>query len=66
MALSAGSACSSGKVGASHVLQAMGRDNAAGALRVSIGRGTAEAEINAFREALAAYMARRAGKADVA
>ena len=41
VALSAGSACSSGKVGPSHVLKAMGYDND-GALRVSIGRGDHE------------------------
>ena len=40
VAVSAGSACSSGKVGASHVLAAMGvpPELAAGAIRVSLGR----------------------------
>jgi cysteine desulfurase len=51
---SSGSACSSGKVRASHVLAAMGvpADLAAGALRVSLGRGTTAADIDVF---LAAY-----------
>ena len=39
VALSAGSACSSGKVGPSHVLKAMGHGDNDGALRVSIGHG---------------------------
>ena len=59
VALSAGSACSSGKVGPSHVLKAMGRGDDAGALRVSIGHSTGEAEIARFAEALAAIVARR-------
>ncbi|MYE01726.1 MAG: cysteine desulfurase [Alphaproteobacteria bacterium] len=52
-AVSAGAACSSGKVGASHVLLAMGVDEkAAGeAIRVSLGAGLAEADIDAFAEA---------------
>ena len=49
-AVSAGSACSSGKVGASHVLAAMGADAAAakGAIRISLGRETTDAEIDTF------------------
>jgi cysteine desulfurase len=49
-AVSAGSACSSGKVGASHVLAAMGADEAAakGAIRISLGRETTGDEIDAF------------------
>jgi cysteine desulfurase len=62
VALSAGSACSSGKVGPSHVLKAMGRGDNLGALRVSIGRATGAAEVDAFRSALAGLVARRAGK----
>ena len=52
-AVSAGAACSSGKVGASHVLQAMGVDDTAAgeAIRVSLGAGLTEADIDAFAEA---------------
>jgi cysteine desulfurase len=47
IALSSGSACSSGKVQASHVLKAMGvePDLAAGALRISLGWDTRESEV---------------------
>ena len=57
VALSAGSACSSGKVGPSHVLKAMGHGDKAGALRVSIGHATSEADIERFAAALAAICA---------
>jgi cysteine desulfurase len=52
-AVSSGSACSSGKVTASHVLAAMGvpGDLAAGAIRVSIGPGTGENDIDRFLKA---------------
>ena len=53
IALSAGSACSSGKVGESHVLTAMGRDPKLGALRISLGHATTEADIE---RTLAAFM----------
>ncbi|MEZ2127409.1 MULTISPECIES: cysteine desulfurase family protein [unclassified Sinorhizobium] len=46
VALSAGSACSSGKVGESHVLVAMGRDPKLGALRISLGFSTTEEEVD--------------------
>lgn len=50
IAVSAGSACSSGKVSASHVLDAMGmdRDEAMTAIRVSLGRDSTSAEIERF------------------
>lgn len=66
VALSAGSACSSGKVGPSHVLRAMGFEDEAGALRVSIGQATTRADIDAFANALRTYIARRDRKADAA
>jgi cysteine desulfurase len=50
IAASSGSACSSGKVTASHVVKAMGAapELAAGAVRLSLGRDTTEAEIEGF------------------
>lgn len=53
VAVSSGSACSSGKVGVSHVLTAMGVDEptARGAIRVSMGWGTREDDVNAFLKA---------------
>lgn len=50
IALSSGSACSSGKVQPSHVLAAMGvaPDLARGALRVSLGWNTTEADLERF------------------
>ena len=50
VAVSSGAACSSGKVQASHVLAAMGVEPALarGAVRVSLGWSTAEAEIEAL------------------
>jgi cysteine desulfurase len=59
VALSAGSACSSGKVGPSHVLKAMGFGDDAGALRVSIGHSTGDDEVARFADALAEIVARR-------
>lgn len=60
VAVSAGSACSSGKVTPSHVLQAMGQDSdsAKCAIRVSLGRTTTPAEIDRFVDVWA-EMARR-------
>jgi cysteine desulfurase len=63
VALSAGSACSSGKVGPSHVLKAMGHGDNAGALRVSIGHSTGDDDIAMFADALAGIVARRRTKA---
>ncbi|KQU75345.1 cysteine desulfurase [Aminobacter sp. DSM 101952] len=66
VALSAGSACSSGKVGPSHVLKAMGYADNLGALRVSIGRQTTEADVEKFETALAALLARRTDRTQAA
>jgi cysteine desulfurase len=54
-AVSAGSACSSGKVQASRVLQAMGYDvpAASSALRVSLGPEVTEEDVMRFAEAWA-------------
>jgi cysteine desulfurase len=65
-AVSSGSACSSGKVTASHVLAAMGVPDklSSGAIRLSIGPSTREGEINLFLEAwmkLLAGLSRRKG-----
>jgi len=53
IAVSAGAACSSGKVGTSHVLLAMGLapEIARSAIRVSLGYGTTEHDIKKFLEA---------------
>jgi cysteine desulfurase len=45
VALSAGAACSSGKVGESHVLVAMGHDPKLGALRISLGFSTTDEDV---------------------
>ncbi|MEL6235943.1 MAG: cysteine desulfurase family protein [Pseudomonadota bacterium] len=64
-AVSAGSACSSGKVGPSRVLRAMGYDEvtAASAIRVSLGPTTTEAEVMAFADAWSAQYRRHCAKA---
>jgi cysteine desulfurase len=57
--VSAGAACSSGKVKASHVLAAMGLGATAGeAIRVSLSPATTDAEIDAFAAAWLAMAAR--------
>lgn len=61
VALSAGSACSSGKVGPSHVLAAMGWQGE-GAIRVSIGTMTSAEELALFGKALREVAARRNGR----
>jgi cysteine desulfurase len=50
IAVSAGAACSSGKVGASHVLAAMGvaPQLARGAIRISLGHGSTERDVASF------------------
>jgi cysteine desulfurase len=52
VAISSGSACSSGRVSESHVLEAMGysKEKMASALRISIGWNTEEQEIEKFLE----------------
>jgi cysteine desulfurase len=48
IAVSAGSACSSGSLRASHVLTAMGVPHAGEVIRVSLGRETTEADVDRF------------------
>ncbi|MCA1941926.1 MAG: aminotransferase class V-fold PLP-dependent enzyme, partial [Caenispirillum bisanense] len=62
VAVSAGAACSSGKVGPSHVLLAMGatETQAREAIRVSLGWTTAEGDVDAFLAAWAPLAARAA------
>ncbi|MBO6902858.1 MAG: cysteine desulfurase [Rhizobiaceae bacterium] len=62
IAVSSGSACSSGRVGPSHVLEAMGVDSGEGAVRLSIGPETTEADIGRFEAVLADLAARRGGR----
>lgn len=59
IALSAGSACSSGKVGQSHVLTAMGFDAALGGLRVSLGPGSTMADVERYLAAFSRVVSRR-------
>lgn len=64
-AVSAGAACSSGKVGPSHVLAAMGLSPAAAgeAVRVSLGWHTTAAEVDGFAAAWNALQARQRARA---
>lgn len=59
VALSAGAACSSGKVGESHVLSAMGCDPKLGALRISLGFATTAADVDRAVQAFAKIAGRR-------
>lgn len=61
IALSSGSACSSGKVKRSHVLEAMGiaADMAKGVLRLSAGWTSSEADVIRFRAVFERLMAKR-------
>jgi cysteine desulfurase len=65
IAVSSGSACSSGKVGKSHVLEAMGvaADLAQSAIRVSLGWNTSAAEIARFLETLNTLRTRPSARA---
>ena len=60
VSVSSGSACSSGKVGPSHVLRAMGVPDDLGecALRLSVGWNTTGADIEAFLEAFSEVLGR--------
>lgn len=65
VALSAGAACSSGKLRPSRVLQAMGYDAAASAraIRVSLGWASDDADVDAFLAAFAKLTERQARRA---
>jgi cysteine desulfurase len=60
VAVSSGSACSSGKVAPSHVLAAMGvrPELARGAIRLSLGWASSEADVDGFAQAFASVIAR--------
>lgn len=58
IALSAGSACSSGKVGPSHVLAAMGHEDGPGAIRVSLEADASTESIDQFLDVLRKIVAR--------
>lgn len=68
VAVSTGSACQAGIPEPSHVLRAMGRDEDAsrGALRMTLGHGSTDSDVDALLAALpSAYaQARKAGRAD--
>ena len=65
IAVSAGAACSSGKVGASHVLEAMGLEKtvARAAIRVSLGWSSTERDVAAFVDAWSRVAARQRERA---
>lgn len=65
VALSAGSACSSGRVGPSHVLEAMGHDGESG-LRISIGAATTDRDVELFHSAFKGIIVRRAARKEAA
>ncbi len=63
-AVSAGSACSSGKVGPSHVIAAMGRDDlAVSAIRVSLGWASTEEDVDRFADEFIALARRNRAQA---
>ena len=59
VAAAIGSACTSGQIGASHVLRALGWDEAAAGetLRLSVGRFTTDADVAVLDDALSALWA---------
>lgn len=63
VAVSSGSACSSGKVHESHVLTAMGAPEPGTAVRVSLGWNTDDAEVERFLEVWGKLAAKRAAAA---
>jgi cysteine desulfurase len=65
IAVSAGAACSSGKVGASHVLAAMGLSPqlAGAAIRISLGHGSTEHDVARFLDAWTYLAAKRRPRA---
>jgi cysteine desulfurase len=65
IAVSAGAACSSGKVGASHVLAAMGLSAqlAGAAIRISLGHGSTEHDVAQFLDAWTDLAAKRRPRA---
>ena len=60
ISVSSGSACSSGKVGPSHVLEGDGRAGRSGdcAMRLSLGWNSTEADIEAFLEGFSEVLGR--------
>ena len=68
VAVSAGAACSSGKVGPSHVLAAMGLDEAvaSSAIRISLGWASTEADVDHLVGAWTALYARAGARASSA
>ena len=68
IAVSAGSACSSGKVSASHVLRAMGLDDTAAgsAIRISLGPHTTQREVDRFLESWSKLASRARDKPSAA
>lgn len=65
IALSAGSACSSGKVGPSHVLAAMGHEDGPGAIRVSLEPDVRADSVDAFLAVLRTIVERHTRKASI-
>jgi cysteine desulfurase len=67
VAVSSGSACSSGKVRPSHVLEAMGASpaEAAGAIRVSLGWRSEPTDVDRFLEVWGALYRRHAERPPV-